>query len=53
MPLVFAGGAGVGIALALWLGHFPEDHWIHQSRPLWVVFVTVAVTITVLLVLVG
>ena len=44
---LLAGGAAVG------LGRFPTTHRVHQSKPLWAGLVVVAVTVTLLLVLVG
>jgi hypothetical protein len=44
---LLAGGSAFG------LGRLPPTHRIHQSKPLWVGLVVVAVTVTLLLVLVG
>jgi len=44
---LLAGGAAVGLA------RLPPIHPVHQSRPLWAGLVAVAVTMTLLLVLVG
>jgi hypothetical protein len=44
---LLAGGAALG------LGRLPPTHRAHQSKPLWAVLVVAAVTVTVLLVLVG
>jgi hypothetical protein len=50
---IACGGAVAGIALASRLGRLPRDHWVHTSRPLWAGLVAVAVTLTLLMVLVG
>lgn len=44
---LLAGGAAVG------LGRVPPTHHVHQSKPLWTGLVAVAITVTLLLVLVG
>ena len=44
---LLAGGAAVG------LGRLPPTHRVHQSRPLWDGVGAVAVTVTLLLILVG
>ena len=44
---LLAGGTAVG------LGQLPPTHRVHQYRPLWAGVIAVAVTVTLLLVLVG
>jgi hypothetical protein len=41
-------GAFIAALLAIVLNRLPRSHWIHQSKPLWVGFVAVAVAVTVL-----
>jgi hypothetical protein len=48
-----AGGALCWAALAMWLGRYPHDHWVHRSKSLWASFAAVAILVTVMLVLVG
>ena len=52
-PTIFGCGAMATAGLAIILGRLPSTHWVHRSRLIWAGFVTVAVTVTVLLVLVG
>jgi hypothetical protein len=53
LPAVFGGVALVTGAVAFALGRLPPTHRVHQSRPLCAGLVALAVTVTVLLVLVG
>jgi uncharacterized membrane protein YhaH (DUF805 family) len=53
LPAAFGGVALLAGGAAVGLGRLPSTHRAHQSRPLWAVLIAVAVTVTVLLVLVG
>jgi len=53
LPVVFAGGSLVAAVVALALGRLPATHRARQSRPLWAAFVVVAVSVTLLGVLLG
>jgi hypothetical protein len=53
LPAAFGGGALLAGGAAVGLGRFPPTHRVHQSKPLWAGLVAVAVTVTLLLVLVG
>jgi hypothetical protein len=50
---ITGGGAAIAAILAVFLNRFPSDHWVRQSRPLWIAFVLVAVAVTLLMVSVG
>jgi hypothetical protein len=52
-PAAFGGVALLAAGAAVGLGRLPPTHRVHQSRPLWAGVVAVAVTVTLLLVLVG
>ncbi|OWK43884.1 hypothetical protein [Fimbriiglobus ruber] len=53
IPIVFGGCALLAGGVAIALGQLPPTHRIHQSKPLWVAAAAVAITVTLLLVLVG
>ena len=53
LPAAFGGVALVAGGAAVGLGRLPPTHRVHQSKPLWAGLVAVAVTVTLLLVLVG
>jgi hypothetical protein len=53
LPAAFVGVAFLAGAAAAELGRLPPTHRAHQSKLLWCGLVTVAVTMTLLLVLVG
>jgi hypothetical protein len=53
LPAAFGGVALLAGAAAIRLGKLPPTHRLHQSTALWVSLVAVAVTVTLLLVLVG
>ena len=53
LPAAFGGAAIVAAGAAIGLGRLAPMHWVHQSRPLWVGLVAIAVSVTLLLVLVG
>ncbi len=52
-PAAFSGVALLAGGAAIGLGRLPPAHRVHRSRPLWAGVVAVAVTVTLLLVLVG
>ena len=53
LPAAFGGAALLAGGAAVGLGRLPPLHRVHQSKPLWAGLVGVAVTVTLLLVLVG
>ena len=53
LPAAFGGVALLAGGAAVGLGRLPPTHRVHQSKPLWAGLVAVAVTVTLLLVLVG
>jgi hypothetical protein len=53
LPAAFGGAALQAGGAAVGLGRFPPTHRVHQSKPLWAGLVAGAVTVTLLLVLVG
>jgi len=53
LPAAFGGVALVAGVAAVGLGRSPPTHRVHRSKPLWAGLVAVAVTVTLLLVLVG
>jgi hypothetical protein len=53
LPAAFGGAALLAGAAAVGLGRLPLTHRVHQSKPLWAGLIAVAVTVTLLLVLVG
>ena len=53
LPAAFGGVALLAGGAAVGLGRWPPTHRVHQSKPLWAGLVAVAVTVTLLLVLVG
>jgi hypothetical protein len=53
LPAAFGGVALLAVVTATWLGRLPPAHRAQQSKPLWAGLVAVAVTVTLLLVLVG
>ncbi|MDB5312172.1 MAG: hypothetical protein JWO38_6374 [Gemmataceae bacterium] len=53
LPVVFAAGALVGAAVAIGLGRLPPTHRVRQSRSLRAVFVVAAVSVTLLVALIG
>jgi hypothetical protein len=53
LPAAFGGVALLAGRAAVGLGQLPPTHRVHQSKPLWAGLVVVAVTVTLLLVLVG
>ncbi len=53
LPAVFGGVALLAGGAAVSLGRLPPAHRVHQSKRLWAGCVAVAVTVTLLLVLVG
>jgi hypothetical protein len=53
LPAVFGGVALVAGAVAFALERLPPTHRVHQSSPLWAGLVALAVTVILLLVLVG
>jgi hypothetical protein len=53
LPDAFSGVALLAVVAAVGLGRLPPTHRVHQSKPLWAGLVVVAVTVTLLLVLVG
>ncbi len=53
LPAVFGGVVLLAGGAAVGLPRLPPAHRAHQSRPLWAGLVAVAVTVTLLLVLVG
>jgi hypothetical protein len=53
LPAAFGGVALLAGGAAVGLGRLPTTHRVHQSKPLWAGLVVVAVTVTLLLVLVG
>ena len=53
LPAAFGGVALLAGGAAVGLGRLPPLHRVHQSKPLWAGLVAVAVTVTLLLVLVG
>ena len=53
LPATFGSVALVVGGTALGLGRLPSPHRLHQFRPLWASLVAVAVTVTLLLILVG
>jgi len=53
LPAVFSGVGLLAGGAAVGLGRFPATHSVHQSKPIWAGLVAVAVTVTLLLVLVG
>jgi hypothetical protein len=53
LPSVFGGMALLVGGAAIVLGRIPPTHRVHQSRPLWGGLVAVAVTVTLLLLMVG
>lgn len=53
MKIIPGAGALISAGVAVWLGRFPRDHWVHRSKPIWALFIAAAVTVTTLLALVG
>ncbi len=53
LPVAFGGTALLAGGAAVGLGRLPPTHRVHQAKPLWAGLVAVAVTVTLLLVLVG
>ena len=53
LPAAFGGMALLAGGAAVGLGWLPPTHRVQQSKPLWAGLVAVAVTVTLLLVLVG
>jgi hypothetical protein len=53
LPAAFGGVSLLAGGTAAGLGRLPPTHHVHQSKPLWAGLVAVAVTVTLLLVLVG
>lgn len=53
LPAAFGGVALLAGRAAVGLGRLPPTHCVHQSRPFWAGLVAVAVTVTLLLILVG
>ncbi len=53
LPAAFGGAALLAGGAAVGLGRLPPTHRVHQAKPLWASLVAVAVTVTLLLVLVG
>jgi hypothetical protein len=53
LPLVFGTGAILIAGLAGYLSWLPSTHWIHRFRPVRAALITMAATITLLLVLVA
>jgi hypothetical protein len=53
LPAAFVGVAFLAGGAAVGLGRLPPTHRVHQSKPLWAGLVAVAVTVTLLLVVVG
>ncbi len=53
LPAAFGGVALLAGRAAVGLGRLPPTHRVHQSKPLWAGLVAIAVTVTLLLVLVG
>jgi hypothetical protein len=53
LPAAFGGAALLAGGAAVGLGRLTTTHRAHQSKPLWAGLVAVAVTLTLLLVLVG
>lgn len=53
LPAAFGGVALLAGGAAVGLGRLPPTHRVHQSKSLWTGLVAVAVTVTLLLVLVG
>jgi hypothetical protein len=53
LPAAFGGVALLAGGAAIGLVRLPPTHRVHQSKPFWAGLVTVAVTVTLLLVLVG
>ena len=53
IQIAFPSAAIVGVVVALWLTRLPQGHWVHQSKSLWAGFVAMAVTGTLLVILVG
>jgi len=53
IPGVLGGGAVLAAGLAIGLGWLPPTHWVRQSRSVWRTLVAVAVTVTVMLILVA
>jgi hypothetical protein len=53
LQAVFGGVALMAGAAAIRLGQLPPTHRVHQSKSLWAGLVAVAVSVTLLLVLIG
>jgi hypothetical protein len=53
LPAVFGGVGLLAGGAAVALGRLPPTHHVHQSKPLWAGLVAVAVTVALLLFLVG
>jgi hypothetical protein len=53
LPAAFGGVALLAGGAAVGFGRLPPIHPVHQSTPLWAGLVAVAVTVTLMLVLVG
>ena len=53
LHIVFPSGTIVGFVGALSLSRLPYGHWIHQSKPLWASLVVIAMTLTLLVIVVG
>jgi hypothetical protein len=53
LPAAFSGVALLAVVAAVGLGRLPPTHRAHQSKPLWAGLVVVAVSVTLLLVLLG
>jgi hypothetical protein len=46
-------GAMIAFGLAVCLHRLPHDHWVNRSKPLWAGLTVVAVSVTVLAILIG
>ncbi len=53
LPAAFGGVALLAGGAAVGLGRLPPTHRVHRSKPFWAGLLAVAVTVTLLLVLVG
>jgi hypothetical protein len=53
LPVVFAGGSVVAAVVAIGLGQLPPTHRLRQSRSLRTLFVVVAVSLTLLVAIIG
>ena len=50
---ITGGAALVAAIAAILLNRMPKSHWIRRSKPTWIVFVLIAIAVTVLIVSVG